>query len=89
MVENKPSPSTERHYTPIEIAKIMGLSRTTVYTLLENEPGVFKLGNRGLNRTRLTLRVPESVWERIHEKYTVKAEDSYQKPHLRALRNDR
>lgn len=66
------SPSTEKHYTPAEIAEIMGLSRTTVYKLLEDEPGVVKIGERGLNRTRITYRVPESVWRRIHQKWTVK-----------------
>ena len=73
--KSKPSPSTERHYTPIEIAKMMRLSRTTVYKLLESEPGVFRIGERGLNRTRVTYRVPESVWHRIHEKFTIKGDN--------------
>ena len=72
---SKPSQSTERHYTPIEIAEMLALSRTTVYKLLEDEPGVVKIGERGLNRTRITYRVPESVWRRIHEKLTIKGDN--------------
>lgn len=74
-----PSPSAERHYTPLEIAEIMALSRTTVYKLLEAEPGVVRIGNRGLNRTRITYRVPESVWRRIHEKLTIKYGNGHRK----------
>lgn len=48
------------------------MSRQTVCRMLENEPGVLRLGERGLNRVRITLRVPESVAKRIIQKWTVK-----------------
>lgn len=79
MDETKPSLSTERHYKPSEIAEMLGLSTRTVCRLLENEPGVLKIGERGLNRTRITLRVPVSVWERIHEKWTIKGGNDHHK----------
>ena len=89
MDDSKPLPSMERHYSPMELAKIMSLSRQTIYRMLEGEPGVIRLGERGPNSTRFFSRVPGSVWARIHEKYTVKSEEGYQKPRLRTLRNDR
>lgn len=66
------SPAKEKHYTPAELAKMLGLCTKTVAKMLESEPGVLRIGHRGLRRTRITLRVPESVWQRIHEKYCQK-----------------
>ncbi len=76
-----PSPSLERHYSPLELAEIMGLSRQTIYRIIDGEPGVIKIGGKekGLECTRTTYRVPESVWRRIHEKLTIKLGNGHRK----------
>ena len=79
----------ERHYSPAQIAERLGLSTSTVARLLKDEPGVFKIGHEGLNRTRITLRVSESVWKRIQEKYAVKDDGKHRRTRLRTLENDR
>ena len=51
-----------------EIAKIWNLSRDVVRKLFENEAGVFVIGNNASRSKRgyHTLRIPESVAERVH-----------------------
>lgn len=61
----------ERHYTVREIAKSWHLSRDTVTRLFQNEPGVLVLGDtnpRRRKRRYLTLRIPQSVLERVHRR---------------------
>lgn len=60
----------ERHYAVSEIAEIWNLSRDVVRKIFEGEPGVLVMGG---DRTRSkrgyrTLRIPESVMERVHRK---------------------
>jgi hypothetical protein len=58
----------ERHYTPQELAKLWGVSVQTIRDLFRREDGVLKIGSNG-TRTRRgykTLRIPESVAERVH-----------------------
>lgn len=60
----------EKHYSVIEIAKLWALSEKTVRKIFERESGVIhwsteeKLHKRGYR----TLRVPESVLQRVHRK---------------------
>jgi len=58
----------EIHYTVHEIAKKWHLSETVVRTLFRDEPGVITLDRpeRRFKRAYCTLRVPESVAERVH-----------------------
>ena len=60
----------ERHYTVIEIAERWNLSRDVVRKLFEDEPDVLVLGNDGsrIRRGYHTLRIPESVMERVHRR---------------------
>lgn len=60
----------ERHYAVVEIAELWNLSRDVVRKIFENEPGVMVLGSDGSRRKRgyRTLRVPESVLERVHHR---------------------
>lgn len=60
----------ERHYTVDEIAKLWKLSRDKVRRLFENEPGVLVLENRSAfsKRRYRTLRIPESVAERVYRR---------------------
>ena len=58
----------ERHYSVPEVAEAWNLSRAVVRKLFEREPGVLVLGNDGGRGKRgyHTLRIPESVMERVH-----------------------
>lgn len=60
----------ERHYTVAEIAETWSLSRDEVRKIFESEPGVLVIGNGGTRSKRRyrTLRIPESVMERVHRK---------------------
>jgi hypothetical protein len=58
----------EKHFTPSELAKAWGVSPQTIRELFKKEEGVLKIGSNG-NRNRRgykSLRIPESVAERIH-----------------------
>jgi hypothetical protein len=64
----------ERHYTVQEISEMWQLSGTTVTRLFRDEPGVLKLGPVNARRgrqTRITLRIPESVLQRVHRRMSV------------------
>jgi hypothetical protein len=60
----------ERHYTPQELAEIWGVSVQTIRDVFRNEEGVLKLGSDGnrMRRGYKTLRIPESVAERVHQR---------------------
>lgn len=60
----------ERHYTVAEIADLWSLSRDAVRKVFEREPGVLVLGSDGSRSKRgyHTLRIPESVLERVHRR---------------------
>ena len=53
----------ERHYSVNEIAKLWSLSPDSVRRLFRRERGVLVIGNR-----YVTLRIPESVLERVHRR---------------------
>jgi predicted DNA-binding protein YlxM (UPF0122 family) len=58
----------ERHYTVAEIAETWNLSRDVVRKLFEREPEVLVIGDDGTRNKRRyrTLRIPESVMQRLH-----------------------
>jgi hypothetical protein len=62
-----------RHYSPAEIAELWGLSVDSVRKIFCNEPGVLVIGNmrskRG-KRSYTTLRIPQTVLDRIHRRLT-------------------
>jgi len=63
----------ERHFSVQEIAAIWGLSEDVVREMFQNQPGVLVLGDpnaRG-KRRYVTLRIPQSVVERVHRKYSL------------------
>lgn len=62
--------ANERHYSVIEISKLWSLSQKTVRRIFENEPGVIVWGHpeNGRRRGYRTLRVPETVLQRVHRK---------------------
>ena len=53
----------ERHYSVGEVANLWALSRDSVRRLFRREPGVLAMGDR-----YVTLRIPESVLERVHRR---------------------
>ena len=66
------SRATERHYSVSEVAEMWKLSPDTVRRLFQAEPGVLVLGEAerkyGKRSRYLTLRIPESVLERVHRR---------------------
>jgi len=60
----------ERHYAVAEVAELWSISKQVVRKLFEREPGVMVIGGtppRGKRRYR-TLRIPQSVAERVHRR---------------------
>ena len=63
----------ERHYTPGELAQAWKLDETTVRRIFIDEAGVLKIGRataRAGKRSYLTLRIPESVADRVYRERT-------------------
>lgn len=58
----------ERHYAVTEIAEMWNLSADKVRELFGEEPGVLVIGeqDRRQKRRYVTLRIPQSVVERVH-----------------------
>ena len=59
---------TDKHYSPDELADLWGVSAETIRSIFRDEPGVLKIGKAGAawKRGYVTLRIPESVAERVH-----------------------
>lgn len=68
--------STEQHFTPSELAVFWALSPTKIRRMFENEPGVLRIGEpsrrvgRRLKRTYHSMRIPQSVADRVHKRLT-------------------
>ena len=65
----------ERHFSPAELAEAWNLSADTIRRLFENEPGVVVFENpaRSSSRRFRTLRIPESVAERVHHRLSTRS----------------
>lgn len=65
------SEAFEKHLTVFEVAELWGLSHTTIRKIFESEQGVIMFGSDETrwSRKRKTMRIPESVIKRVHEKY--------------------
>jgi hypothetical protein len=62
--------AVERHYTPNEIAELWNLDPKSVRQLFRNE-GVLRIGRdrtTRLKRAYTTLRIPQSVMERVYSR---------------------
>ncbi len=64
----------ERHFSPAELAAAWNLSEDTVRRLFEREPEVliFENPERESARRRRTLRIPESVAERVYRRLSTR-----------------
>lgn len=60
----------ERHFTVAQIADVWGISVDLARDIFRKEPGVVAFDRTG-NGKYITLRVPESVMERVHRKLTI------------------
>jgi hypothetical protein len=67
----------EQHFSPAELAAQWNLSEDTVRRIFEREPDVliFENPERGSSRRRRTLRVPESVAERVYRRLCTRGFD--------------
>ena len=65
----------ERHYAVAEVAEMWNLSTDKVRELFENEAGVLVIGERSprFKRRYITLRIPQSVLERVHSRLSSKS----------------
>lgn len=67
--------ATERHYSVAEIAKMLNLSPNAVRKLFQREPGVLALGEPrpkfGRRRGKVTLRIPQSVLDRVYRRLCI------------------
>jgi hypothetical protein len=65
-----PARFQERHYAVGEVAELWNLCPDVVRKLFEREPGVLVLGDHGSRSKRryTTLRIPQSVVERVHRR---------------------
>ena len=61
---------SEHHFTAKEVAEEWNLSLDTIYRLFLNEPGVLIIVSekKKYRRTRRTLRIPESVKNRVYRR---------------------
>jgi hypothetical protein len=65
----------EKHWKVEDIAAIWNLSKDAVRRMFQNEPGVLILGNhsKASKRRYRTLRIPQSVLERVHKRNSLVA----------------
>lgn len=69
-----PTITFEYHFTPAELGGRWNFSDTKIRRMFENEPGVMRVGEpsrrlgRKLKRSYYTLRIPESVAERVYRR---------------------
>lgn len=73
MTEIKRGVSEEKYLTPVELAKRWALSPDTIRRLFCGEPDVLLLKNSSARSKRRysTLRIPESVVERVRRKLSI------------------
>ena len=61
----------QRHYTVRDLHELWGWSVDTLQRWFRDEPGVLKqsIGYRRGKDHKVTLRIPESVAKRVHERH--------------------
>jgi hypothetical protein len=64
----------ERHYAVDEVAEMWPLSPDKVRGLFEHEPGVLVIGDQSPRHKRRyrTLRIPQTVLNRVHTRLAVR-----------------
>jgi hypothetical protein len=66
----EPPAAAERHYGPAEVAELWHFDVETIRRLFQNETGVLVLESpiKKGRRRYTTLRIPQSVLERVHRR---------------------
>lgn len=67
--------AVERHYTVQEIGAMWNLTASSISRIFRDEPGVPRIGTPQTRRGRrghVTLRVPESVLQRVYRRMVVR-----------------
>jgi len=71
-LKEQPKPAwNERHYSPKELAAIFNMSHDSIIRRFRREPGVLLLHpprRKGV-RKKTTMRIPESVVERVYRRF--------------------
>jgi len=69
------APHAERYYAVAEIAEMWNLSADKIRELFENERDVLVIGERSPRHKRryVTLRIPQTVLERVHLRLSAKS----------------
>jgi hypothetical protein len=64
----------ERHYSPAELSELWNLSEDSVRRIFECEPDVliFENPKKASDRRRRTMRIPESVAERVYRRLSTR-----------------
>ena len=64
-----------KHYSPADLAQLWGLSIETIRRMFEREPGVliFENPEKVSERRRRTMRIPESVAERVYRRLSTRS----------------
>jgi transcriptional regulator GlxA family with amidase domain len=67
----------ERHFSLTELAEVWNLSEDTVRRMFEREPDVliFENAEKASERRRRTMRIPQSVAERVHRRLSSRRPD--------------
>jgi len=75
LVQQENAVPVERHYAVIEVAELWHLSPDKVREIFEHEPGVLVIGDRNPRHKRryLTLRIPQTVLLRVHNRLAARA----------------
>lgn len=78
MANETSAPALEKHYSIAEIAEKWALSEKTVRRMFENEPGILAWGSKGSvgKRAYRSMRIPESIMIRIHQRVCLEARSS-------------
>jgi len=65
----------ERHYSVNELSVLWNLSKQTIRRLFQDEPDVVRIGEKDVRHKRsyVTLRIPESVVRRVHQRLSKSA----------------
>lgn len=69
------NPCEEKHYSVNELAALWNLSKQTIRRLFEDEPDIVRIGDNDVRHKRayVTLRIPESVARRVHQRLSKSA----------------
>jgi hypothetical protein len=60
--------ATEKHYTVVEVAELWQVNVNTIRSIFADVPGVLRIGHGETlhKRSYVTLRIPQSVLDRVH-----------------------